>query len=100
MVRRLRAGAEWIRTFGSALDRQWFRGFVRVGAIYLRVGHSSPPRPRRTDRVVGRRSEKRHSPPESKGVTTDRAVEVSCVPLSETIVLGPAADGDDAVKLL
>jgi hypothetical protein len=28
------------------------------------------------------------------------AVEVSSVPLSETIVLGPAADHDDAVKLL
>ena len=34
MVRRLSAGAEWIRTFSSALerDRQRFRGFVRVGA--------------------------------------------------------------------
>jgi len=71
------AGAEWIRTLSSALDRQWFRGFVRVGAIYLRVGHPSPPRPRRTDGVVGRRSEKRYSPPESSGVTTDRAVDAA-----------------------
>ena len=28
---RLFAGAEWIRTFSSALDRRRFRGFVRVG---------------------------------------------------------------------
>ena len=32
MVRRLAAGAEWIRTFSPALDRQRFVGFVRVGA--------------------------------------------------------------------
>ena len=42
IIRRLTAGAEWIRTFCSALDRQWFLGFVRVRAIYLRVGHPSP----------------------------------------------------------
>src|SRR5215469_11233071 len=29
---RLSAGAEWIRTFSSALDRQRFRGFFRVRA--------------------------------------------------------------------
>ena len=32
IVRRLRAGAEWIQTFSPALDRQRFVGFVRVGA--------------------------------------------------------------------
>jgi hypothetical protein len=32
MVCRLTAGAEWIRTFSPALDRQRFVGFVRVGA--------------------------------------------------------------------
>jgi len=32
------------------------------------------PASRQTDRVVGRRSEKRHSPPESGGVTAGRAV--------------------------
>src|SRR5215831_3884044 len=28
MVRRLRAGGKWIRTFGSARETLWFRGFV------------------------------------------------------------------------
>src|SRR6516162_5153339 len=57
MVRGLTAGAEWIRTFSSALDRQRFRGSSELGPIYLRIGHPSPRRHRRTDRVVGRQSE-------------------------------------------
>src|SRR6516165_5483721 len=41
MVRRLRAGAEGIRTFSSALDRRRFRGFVRVGVDHRPTVHPS-----------------------------------------------------------
>ena len=36
IVRRLTAGAEWIRTFGSALDRQQFVVSSELGPIYRR----------------------------------------------------------------
>jgi hypothetical protein len=51
----LSAGAEWIRTFSSALDRQRFRGFFLVGA--RRTGPPCSCRPRHTDRLAGRLSE-------------------------------------------
>ena len=55
---RLPAGAGWIRTCSSALDRQQFRDFILVGAdLPARTGHPSSCRPRHADRVVGRRSE-------------------------------------------
>jgi hypothetical protein len=38
------------------------------------VSSEQLPALRQIDRVVGRRSEKRHSPPESGGITTGRAV--------------------------
>src|SRR6516162_9356425 len=41
MVCGLSAGAEWIRTFSSALDRRRFRGFVRVGVDRRPIGHPS-----------------------------------------------------------
>jgi hypothetical protein len=66
----LAAGAEWIRTFSSALDRQRFVGSSELGPIYRRTGHPNSCRPRRAVRVVGRRSRSRHSPPGSGGVTT------------------------------
>ena len=50
-------GAEWIRTFSSALDRRRFRGSSRLGPIYRRTGHPRSCRPRQTDRVVERRPE-------------------------------------------
>ena len=37
----LSAGAEWIRTFSSALDRRRFRGFARVGVDHRPTGHPS-----------------------------------------------------------
>jgi hypothetical protein len=65
--RGLSAGAEWIRTFSSALDRQQFVVSSELGPIYRRtviravVGLG--------DRVVGRGPGRRHSPPGSGGVT-------------------------------
>jgi len=56
------AGAEWIRTFSSALDRRRFRGFVRVGSIYRRPGHPSTCRPRHTIELSQGGPRSRHSP--------------------------------------
>jgi len=61
--------AEWIRTFSSALDRQQFVVSSEFGRSTVAHGHPSSCRPRRTDRVVGRCPERRHSPPGSDGVT-------------------------------
>ena len=58
----LSAGAEWIRTFSSALDRQRFRGFVRVGSIYRRPGHPSTCRLRHTIELSRDGPRSRHSP--------------------------------------
>ena len=58
----LSAGAEWSRTFSSALDRQRFRGFVRVGSIYRRPGHPSTCRPRHTIELSRDGPRTRHSP--------------------------------------
>ena len=57
--------AEWIRTFSSALDRQQFVVSSEFGRSTVAHGHPSSCRPRRTDRVVGRCPERRHSPPGS-----------------------------------
>ena len=59
---RLAAGGSWIRTFSSALDRQRFRGFVRVGSIYRRPGHPSTCRPRHTIELSRDGPRGRHSP--------------------------------------
>src|SRR6516162_5893382 len=58
----LSAGGSWIRTFSSALDRQRFRGFVRVGSIYRRPGHPSTCRPRHTIELSRDGPRSRHSP--------------------------------------
>ena len=52
----LTTGAEWIRTFSSALDRQQFVVSSELGPIYRRTVIQSSCRPRQTDRVVWRRS--------------------------------------------
>ena len=55
-------GGSWIRTFSSALDRQRFRGFVRVGSIYRRPDHPSTCRPRHTIELSRDGPRSRHSP--------------------------------------
>jgi len=70
----LSAGAEWIRTFSSALDRQRFRGFVRVGPIYRRTGHLTSAGLGIPIELSGGGPRSRHSPPGSGGAIHRRAV--------------------------
>jgi hypothetical protein len=65
---RLAGGAEWIRTSSSALDRHQFEVSSEFGRS-TGTRSSERCRPRRTDRVVGRGPERRHSPAGSDGVT-------------------------------
>jgi hypothetical protein len=60
-------GGEWIRTFSSAQDSN-SSCFRPSSADLPAHDHPSSCRPRRTDRVVGRGPESRHSPP-GGGVT-------------------------------
>ena len=86
----LSAGAEWIRTFSSALDRQQFVVSSEFGADRPAHGHRSSCRPRRTDRVVGRlsgappltaRIRRRHTKVALSAVRAHRGTEVRIPPL-------------------
>jgi hypothetical protein len=59
------------RQMGNGFEASSKWGRSTVGPT---VSSEQLPASRQTDRVVGRRSEKRHSPSESGGVTTGRAV--------------------------
>src|SRR5208282_2446405 len=69
MVRRLCAGGRRIRTIGSALDRQRFRGFVRVGTDLPAHRSSAVADLGVPIDVSGGGPRSRHSPPGSGVVT-------------------------------
>ena len=66
---RLSAGAEWIRTFSSALDRQQFVVSFESGPIYGRTVIRAVAGLGEPIEVSGSGPGRRHSPPGSGGVT-------------------------------
>jgi hypothetical protein len=94
MVRRLTAGAEWIRTFSPALDRQRFVGFVRVGAdlpahrsseqlpasAYRSICRGGGPRPPLTARI-----RRHHHVSAIGGASASRNRRFESVPLQQRV---------------
>ena len=82
--RRLTAGAERIRTFSSALDRPQFLVSSEFGRS-TGARSSSTCRPRRTDRVVGRGPERRHTKVVLSAVQASRNRRFESVPLQQRV---------------